>query len=68
VDAVATVRWLAPKTFESSPVLATIGEQHDPVIDDLRRRGDKHTVSLIARDVDPERIADLVTDVRMSAP
>jgi nucleoside-triphosphatase len=60
-------RELVPEIFESPRVLATIGESHDPVIDDLRRRGDVHTVSVHTRDVDPERIADLVADVRATA-
>jgi nucleoside-triphosphatase THEP1 len=60
-------RELVPRIFGSPCVLATVGDHHDPVIDDLRRRGDVHTLPVHAREVDPDWIADLVTDVHASA-
>jgi nucleoside-triphosphatase THEP1 len=60
-----TFRDLVPTIFEAPCVLATAGEHHDPLLDDLRRRSDVHIV--FVHDADPAQLADLVTDVRASA-
>jgi nucleoside-triphosphatase len=58
-------RDLVPRIFAAQRVLATAGDHHDPVLDELRLREDVQLVSV--HDADPERIADLVTDVRANA-
>ena len=61
-------RDLVPAIFAAPRVLATAGDHHDPLLDDLRRRDDIHVVSVHARDSGPDDLADLVTDVRATAP
>jgi len=61
-------RNLVPAIFAAPRVLATAGDHHDPLLDDIRRRDDVHVVSVHARDSGPDELADLVTDVRATAP
>jgi nucleoside-triphosphatase len=58
-------RGLVPQIFEAPRVLATIGDQRDPLLDELRSRDD--VVLVAVHEADPQRVADLVTDVRASA-
>lgn len=52
-------RELVPRVFEAPRVLATAGEHHDPLLDGLRSHAGVH-VCAVARDTDPEHLADLV--------
>jgi len=61
-------RELVGRIFTSPRVLATAGDHHDPLLDVIRRRDDVHVISVPGPDAGPEYIADLVTDVRATAP
>jgi nucleoside-triphosphatase len=60
-------RDLVPRLFEAPRVLATVGELRDPLLDDVRHRGDVIDVSVFGGPVDPAHVADLVTDVHAAA-
>ena len=57
-------RELIPRIFEAPCVLATVGDHHDPLIDELRRREDVLALAVYGRAIDPAQLADVVTDVR----
>ena len=60
-------RDLVPRIFDAPCVLATVGDHHDPLLDELRRRDDVVTLPVFGRDLDTDALADIVTDVRAAA-
>lgn len=60
-------RDLVPRIFEAACVLATVGDHHDPVLDELRHRDDVVTLQVYSRTLDATELADIVTDVRAAA-
>ena len=60
-------RELVPRIFDAPCVLATVGDHHDPILDALRGRDDVIGMPVYARDIDPDDLADVVTDVRAAA-
>lgn len=60
-------RGLVPAIFESPCVLATVGDLHDPLLDELRSRADVLTLPVFGREIDAAELADVVTDVHASA-
>jgi nucleoside-triphosphatase len=63
----ARFRELVGEIFRAPCVLATVGDHHDPLLEEIRGRRDVIALAVYARDIDPHDLADVVTDVRAAA-